>query len=49
MRDELLAAISGAGLQIDWVMVSLAGLLWADGICQTSLELELGHKLASAA
>ena len=42
MRDELLAAqSSGAGLPIDWALVSLAGLLQAGGICQTKLELEL--------
>lgn len=48
MQDELLFAQRGAGLQVDWAMVSWAGLLWADGICQTILELELHRKLAGA-
>ena len=48
MRNELLSAQMGAGLQIDWALVSWAVLLWADGICQTMLELEVHQELAGA-
>ena len=39
MAMELLRAQTGHGLNIDWALVSLAGLMWADGILQTMLEL----------
>ena len=46
MIQELLAAQGEQGLDINWARVSLAGLLWADGILNTMLELELRQERA---
>ena len=45
MVGELVAALRRPGLNIDWPLVSLAGLFW-DGILQTMLQLEWLQELA---
>lgn len=40
MRLDLLLAQAGDGLNITWTDVSVAGLLWADGILHTMVGLQ---------